>query len=357
MPDQIEPGLQCGSEMNKLGHGSLGHPESPLLKKILDAMPDGVYITRSDCRIEYLNPALESLFGPVDGRTCHEYFHQATVPCAHCKRADIQAGRSVHWEWRSPRTDRWYEVFETPLPNSDGSVSKLTFLHDIDDRRKLEREVAEVSTHERQLIGQELHDRVGQQLLGLRLLSASLHKSLQSQGLSQAVAMAEITAALEEAQNRVRQVIKGVRPVDVDAGGLMAALAEFCEKTEEVSAVCCAFRCKEPVPIDDNRTATELFHIAQEAVTNALKHARPTRIDVGLGCDNERVVLWVCNDGSSRNHTDWTEGMGLRIMRHRAGAIGATLRLQSSEGAAIVTCTLPLEVCHRRDGSGDGDTL
>lgn len=108
---------------------------------ILDAMPDGVYIVNKDHDIEYLNPALERAFGPVEGRKCYAYFHGRGKQCDWCKNPDVFAGKSVHWEWTSPK-GRTYDLFDMPFHNPDGSISKFEIFHDItpidDARRRLE---------------------------------------------------------------------------------------------------------------------------------------------------------------------------------------------------------------------------
>jgi PAS domain S-box-containing protein len=108
------------------------------LKSILDSMADGVYITNAQCEIEYVNPVLENEFGPVTRRKCFEYFHDLTQPCPWCKNAKVFAGESVTWEWYSSKTGKTYELFDTPLTNTDGAVSKLEIFHDITERKQVE---------------------------------------------------------------------------------------------------------------------------------------------------------------------------------------------------------------------------
>ena len=112
--------------------------ERNLLKGVMDSMADGVYIVNAIQEIEYINPALESAFGPVAGRKCHEYFHDHKTPCPWCKNAQALAGQSLTWEWYSKKTGKTYELFDTPLRNSDGTVSKLEIFHDITDRKQAE---------------------------------------------------------------------------------------------------------------------------------------------------------------------------------------------------------------------------
>jgi signal transduction histidine kinase len=94
--------------------------------------------------------------------------------------------------------------------------------------------------------------------------------------------------------------------------------------------------------VENNHTATELFHIAQEAVANAVKHSHAKRIAIGLDASVGRLVLSVRDDGiGCPREACVGSGMGLRIMRHRASILGAVLRIQSpKEGGTIVSCSL-----------------
>jgi PAS domain S-box-containing protein len=112
--------------------------ERERLRGILDAMHDGVYIVNQHNEIEYTNPVLERQFGRVNGRKCYEYFHDLKEPCSWCMKDEVIAGGSVHSEWQSFKTGRTYDLFDAPLTNADGSVSKVKFFHDITARKQVE---------------------------------------------------------------------------------------------------------------------------------------------------------------------------------------------------------------------------
>lgn len=110
--------------------------EKDKLRGILHSMKDGVYIVNASSDIEYVNPVIEASFGEIGDRKCYEYFHGRTQRCPWCKNKEVLAGESVTWEWHSEKTGKTYELFDTPLKNNDGSVSKLEIFHDITDRNK-----------------------------------------------------------------------------------------------------------------------------------------------------------------------------------------------------------------------------
>ncbi len=228
-------------------------------------------------------------------------------------------------------------------------------LHDISERRELEREVIDISAFEQRRIGQDLHDSTGQALSGLSYLARSLAEELETKSPADAKTAALITAELERALEQVRRICQGLIPVEVDSQGLMAALESLAERVGKMSGVNCTFACENPVLVDDNHTATQLFLIAQEAVTNAVKHAKPGHILVRLHDDGDQLTLEVRDDGIGIAGRPQDAGMGLKIMNYRAGLLGGRLIVQmaAEQGGAAVICVLPWNRNHA--GQTDAD--
>ncbi len=111
--------------------------------KILEAITDGIYIVNRNCGIEYVNPVIEREFGKVEGRKCYAYFHDRTEPCPWCKNETVFNGGSVRWEWHSAKTGKTYDLFDTPIVNADGTVSKFEIFHDITEHKKALEELRE----------------------------------------------------------------------------------------------------------------------------------------------------------------------------------------------------------------------
>ena len=101
------------------------------LKNILNSMQDGVYVVNSQYDIQFINDALLKDFGPINGRKCYEYFHDKNEVCPWCKNPDVYKGNSVRWEWQSDKTQKTYDLIDTPLKNADGSIFKLEIFRDI----------------------------------------------------------------------------------------------------------------------------------------------------------------------------------------------------------------------------------
>lgn len=117
------------------------HLERSKLKGILATLPGGVYILSQDCNLEYINPYMERTFGPVNGLKCYQYFHDRSERCPWCVNQRVFSGETVQWEWHFEKVNRTFELFDTPLCNADGSISKLEIFYDITIRKEAENEI------------------------------------------------------------------------------------------------------------------------------------------------------------------------------------------------------------------------
>lgn len=121
--------------------------EHERLFNILDSMSDGVYIVSRQYVVEYVNPSFRREFGYVRGRKCYEYFHDRNEACNWCNNKKVISGETVRWEWSSPKNLKTYDMIDTPLQNPDGTISKLTVLRDVTERKKMEDSLRESGEH------------------------------------------------------------------------------------------------------------------------------------------------------------------------------------------------------------------
>ncbi len=215
-------------------------------------------------------------------------------------------------------------------------------LRDITRRKALEREVVEIASLEQRRIGQDLHDSVGQELTALNLLAGDLAETLRTNPSNGSKLVERMVQGLQRSQRELRTIMRGLLPVAVDIEGLMAALSDLAQRIQQEGKATCTFDCPEPVSVADNLTATHVYLIAQEAVHNAVKHARPRNIRIFLK-SNHLLFLSVQDDGIGMpaQPAENQGGLGLRIMRNRAAILGATLTIQPAEPTGtLVTCAL-----------------
>jgi len=209
------------------------------------------------------------------------------------------------------------------------------------DRRQLEEELLAISGREEQRIGQDLHDGVCQQLVGIEFRNSALVQQLAKDEEAKAEAML-IGELIRDATRQVRFLAKGLSPVQLDANGLMSALEELTSNASKLFNISCRFECARPVLVGDNTVATHLYRIAQEGITNAVKHGEARYIVVSLSDSVGQLKLRIWNGGAGfLASASAKSGLGLRIMQYRAEMIGATLKIVSANGkGTTVACTL-----------------
>ncbi len=229
-------------------------------------------------------------------------------------------------------------------PESDGLggiAGYVGAITDMTELRRLEREVLEISEREQQRIGQDLHDDLCQQLVAIQYSAASLKRKLGSD--EKGATASEIVDLLKDAVVRTRQMARRIFPVNLDQAGLMSALQELAVNSSRFFDLECRFECPQPILLEDNATGAHLFRIAQEALSNAVRHGSATEITITLVTENDQLTLAIRDNGVGLCPAAMdTSGMGLHIMHYRSRMIGAALRVERHpEGGTLVHCTLP----------------
>lgn len=207
------------------------------------------------------------------------------------------------------------------------------------ERRGLEEELLSISSREQSRIGQDLHDGLCQQLAGIEFRNSVLVQQLADNPSAQAEAAA-IGELIREVTREARTLARGLSPVHLEANGLMSALETLTANTAKLFNISCDFACRKPVLMTNNIVATHLYRIAQEAIGNAIKHGRAKSVAVALKASGGEVSLTISDSGCGfSREKEILDGMGLRIMEHRAELIGATLSINSQIGlGTTVVC-------------------
>ena len=213
---------------------------------------------------------------------------------------------------------------------------------EIGRRHELQRQIIDISTQEKKRVGRDLHDSLGQQLTGIGLLSSALAKRLdQAQQQEMAAQARQIAELLKEARAATRRMAHGLTPVELDVEALPEALEKLAREVQESSGVQCSFEWWGKLDGLQNEQAINLYHIAQEALNNAVRHSGAKNIRLELGS----MQLKITDDGRGIKNVDDVlrsrQGLGLKIMRYRAETACGTLDIQSNPGQGVViTCIL-----------------
>ncbi|MDP1896936.1 MAG: sensor histidine kinase, partial [Sulfurimicrobium sp.] len=175
---------------------------------------------------------------------------------------------------------------------------------------------------------------LGQQLTGIAFLSKALAQKLITKNLKEAADGTQIVTLINQAISETRQLARGLQPVEIEEHGLMSALEELAGNIEKMYSISCKLTSNNPVALRDSAAANHLYRIAQEAISNAIKHGHAKHISIELSAPQGKIRLTIRDDGSGfqtdLNTTD--NGMGLQIMRYRANMIGAKIDIESKPG-------------------------
>ena len=209
-----------------------------------------------------------------------------------------------------------------------GSRRLLTgIIHDISERKMLQQELLSIAAAEQRRIGQDLHDDIGQELTGLTMKAETLAEIVTERQIPERDLAADIVAGLDRTRRKVQTLSRDMVPIEIDANGLVSSLEELTDRLGDLHHITCSSEYRGPSIEIDTRLATQLYHIAQEAITNALKHAQARTIHVTLDARQSQLKLEVEDDGiGMADNGARPDGMGLRIMSYRAGLIQGKLR-------------------------------
>ena len=294
--------------------------ERDKLSAILDSMEDGVYIANKDYNIQYVNPVLKNEFGSYEGKKCYEYFHDFDTPCTFCKNKEVFAGKTVQWEWTSPKSGKTFDLIDTPIINSDGSISKLEIFRDITSRKN-DQEQIKASLKEKEILLSEIHHRVKnnmQVIISLLRLQAEKVKDIEQVNM------------LKESENRVLSMAtvhemlyqsKDFSNIDFQeyVNNLLRDL--FISYGVDVNKIKLEINCIDVFLDIENAIPCGL--IINELVSNALKYAFP---ETGKGeikifassINKDEIELTVSDDGvgfPKGIDVYNTESMGLSLVK------------------------------------------
>lgn len=329
----------------------LQHTEDQI-RAILDATADAVVTVDVLGRIATFNRAAERIFGysaaevigqsvtmliPAEERL-GRYSYRATAVRSYASRL---IGRSH--EICGRRKDGSVFPIQLSVNSVEGRGLFVGVARDMTEYKALQKEIVDVAMLEQRRIGQELHDGAQQELTGLGLLALNLAEALSRSGSQSASqTAARIARGIEQCNQRMRALARGMVPVPVHREGLMTALAELARQTTEIHRLPCSFECPAPVELDNDNEATHLYRIAQEAVTNATRHAKASAIWIRLEQVEGRLILEVQDNGIGMSAAlQPGKGVGLRLMEHRCAMIGGVFAIDPRpDGGTCIVCSV-----------------
>ena len=236
-----------------------------------------------------------------------------------------------------------------------GETCLLGAIEDVTESRRLEQEILDISQQERQKTAMALHDDLCPQLIGIEVMAKMLCKRLESPEADpkkETQSIERIRRLIGDAIDKTRSLSRGLFPVNLTDRGFDTSLEDLAAYVRKIFHIACTVSIEDraagkPQPFEDNPLATHAYYIVHEAVHNAVKHARCTKIKIGLSQSMDRIRLSVTDNGRGMAASGKNRGMGLRIMSYRAQRIRGELSFQSpSSGGTRIALELPRPYIH-----------
>lgn len=236
--------------------------------------------------------------------------------------------------------NRFHEMLMQSLADRTAAYHKLK--DEIQERRRLEHEVARITDEERRRLGNEIHDGICQQITAALLRSEALREWLNPADASATEAITGLTTLLEETIDEARAVAHGLCPLESDPEALAAALRTLAGRIQTASGIACALETVGDVCVVDVARANHFYRIAQEAASNAVRHSHAKKISMRLSGTDDSLLLEVEDDGVGLPADSNAKGMGLRTMSYRADLMeGRLTATTEAGGGTCIACRIP----------------
>lgn len=220
----------------------------------------------------------------------------------------------------------------TLFPGTEKGEGLVSIGIDVTELRELQRQVISISEEERENIGRELHDELGQVLTGVGYLVRALEEKISEGEVVDASEVATISGLVARALEQTRSLSRGLSRVQMQQD-FSLALEEIVAELEDLYGVECVVSREGEIRIPDDTVATHLYYILKEAVHNAVKHGKTKRVAIELKVDTDSFKLRVLNRGnfSYFRPESARRGLGMRIMKYRADILGALFSVDTTD--------------------------
>jgi PAS domain S-box-containing protein len=332
------------------------HAEAAIKERYLDLFEnanDMVFTHDLTGRMTSINKAGERLLqyerGEILARGLIDLITEEQRPAARTWLQQVTSGveiPAVDWDFVNAAGQRLKLEVSSRLVEQAGRFIEVEGIaRDVTARKRMEKEILEISNREQQRLGHNLHDGVCQQLAAIAYRTHILARHLKEKDMLESSEASDISGLINESLVQTRTVARGLFPVRLEEEGLTDAVEELTVNIGKLYNIKCDFSSSGTLPTMHNGVAMHLHFIAQEAIMNAAKHSQASLISVRLLKENEDLVMTVKDNGVGfqASQQDRT-GMGIGIMRYRAKVIGAVLELQSEPAQGTqITCKYHLQ--------------
>jgi signal transduction histidine kinase len=215
----------------------------------------------------------------------------------------------------------------------------------LEERKRLETELLEIAENERRRIGFDLHDDLGQKLTGMLLLARALEQRLAREGHKEVEEVRRVCELIEQSVHHTHNLAHHFSSIDATGGDLAEVMNGLAATVEKMFGIPCVCTIKGEIPPLPEDAGAQFYKIAQEAVSNGIKHGKASCVWISITCNAQKLVVTIKNDGIPFSPPlNPKARMGLRTMNYRANTIGATFEIKPNQkNGTIVTCVLPIK--------------
>ena len=317
-----------------------------LLRATTSNTADTLFLLDIALRVRFVNNSVNGLTPEqIIGREIITLLPEAARAAVLQKLGHIlETGETTTFEFESSEGGhaRYFEN-RAVLVRDDGIATGISIsMRDITERKRLEQEILDVSGRERQSIGRDLHDGLGQELTGVALMLRGLSSRIQQRCPDVVENVNEIIGHLNQSIETARSLARGLLPVRTETGGLSAALRALAARSRDLYGLEVTFRAEVcPELILTETDASHLYRITQEALTNASRHGHASLVDISLIARQHTFTLRITDNGVGFvRSAPSSSGMGLKIMEYRADMIGAKFEIMANEPrGTVITVT------------------
>ena len=333
----------------RLAQTALGESEEKY-RSLMESVPDPIVVYDMNGLVTYMNPAFTEVFG-YSIKECLGKKMDHFIPKAHW--VETMEAISMILEGKViPRIETKRKARDGRLVDVTvrGSVYRdkkgkpmgmVVILRDVSEFKRLEKAVMETGEKERQAIGNDLHDDLCPHLIGIEGLVKVVKQKTDSTLPEAAVLCDRISDLIKEGISKTRRLARGLCPVYFDHG-IVTALQDLVANTRMLHGVDCRLEMGAGLEALDHITTLNLYHIAGEAVRNAVRHGNADKVNICMGSEDNQVELSIQDNGVGFDTRLNSKGMGLRIMNYRAKIIGASLTvLSDSVSGTTIKLTMP----------------
>ncbi len=352
---------RLGGVLTRLQVDKLLQENESLFRTVAEGAFDAISLTDLAGNYRYLNRQFTTMTGYTEeallGKSCLQILYQCEWVRGIDKDEDWLALLPVPLdrEVLVRRKDATFFLAEISVKRIEwrSALALLWVFKDISERKRLEFEILAIDEWARTRIGHDLHDSIGQQLVGMTYLIEALGRNQSRTQSEQVNATREILNICRTAHSQLRSIVQGLLPLAADES-LADGLKRLCENATQRMGVLCEFHDGCTEPIVDPMVANHLYCIAQEALANAVRHADAQEIIVSLEMADHRGVLRIDDNGCGFDLDETrTTGSGLNIMKYRADVLGGTCSVvRRATGGMSVRCIFEI---HPFVGKGNNE--